>query len=192
MKRSSLSARDSVSALECRWRERERAIDAPSVFIKSTLLLPPAASHLKQRERLSTNCLSQPHCLRRASNCSTQKTVQRAEMSPSSTSASGCGSADGQIAKRREAGRTAELEGALRRSAENFLDRLRDIAVVLGRERRDLVRQLVTVPRDTEPFADARQVRVLECLVVALGAAQGRARAVGDSPVARTRQQKRT
>ena len=71
-------------------RQQQNPQDLPSVFMKSTLDFPPAASHLRQRARLSMNCVPQPHCWRSASNCSTQKTVQRAEMSPSSTSARRC------------------------------------------------------------------------------------------------------
>lgn len=140
--------------------------------MKSTLLLPPAASHLKHRDRLSTNCLSQPHCLRSASNCSTQNTVQRAEMSPSSTSAGereeSVPSARGSCARARGRGRTAELERALCRGAQDLLDRLCDVAVVLGRERRDLALVLGAGARDAETFSNARQVGVLERLVVPL------------------------
>lgn len=57
MKRSSMQRQG-----ECNPPRRLGMRYVPKVFMKSTFDLPPAASHLKQRARLSTNCAPHPHC----------------------------------------------------------------------------------------------------------------------------------
>lgn len=141
-----------------------RQSSSPRVLRKSTLDLPPAASHLRQRESDSTNCVSQPHCRRKASNCSTQKTVHRAEMSPSSRSVSRNQRAAIDDRKKK---RTAKLERPLRGGSQHLLHSLRNVRFLERNDRELLARGVI--PR-AEPVANARQLGMLECLVVLAGA----------------------
>lgn len=100
--------------------------------MKSTLDLPPTASHLKHLESDSMNWLSHPHCRRSASNCSTQKTVHRAEMSPNSTSADEQEGVSVDGVGARGDRRTAELERSLTRGSKEVLDGLGEFRIGRG------------------------------------------------------------